>query len=104
MYKSFFFGFGLCLLLLTQCTMQKRVYQKGWYISFKKEWRNPDNDQKQQFVLDDQQKEITDLAKVSDFSPVEKALSETNFNDTVPQSNSAMNETETPVPNILPSS
>lgn len=105
MHKSFFIGWlGLCLLLLTQCTMQKRVYRKGWYISFKKEWRNPENDQSQKFVSENQRKDAADLAVVTNFQQVESTLTETAFDDSSPKSNSVTEELEIQDRNALPAS
>jgi Flp pilus assembly protein TadB len=101
MKRNLLFAFGLmCLFLCAQCTVQKRIYRKGWYISFKKEWRNPKNDQSQQFVSENERKNAVDLATVADFTPLENTLTETELYDSVPQSNSATEEMEISTQNV----
>src|SRR3989338_728910 len=85
---SFVIWIGLCLLLLAQCTMQKRVYRKGWYISFKKECRNPGNDRSQKFETDNQQADLNTIASVSDIPSFESQYIENAFFDSVPNQKS----------------
>lgn len=103
MKRNLLFAFGLmCLFLCAQCTVQKRIYRKGWYISFKKEWRNPGNDQSQEFVSDNERKTEVDVATVSDVSPEEDPQPETVSDDSSPKNNSATEELKLRVRNVSP--
>lgn len=93
--------FGLCLLLLVQCTIQKRVYRKGWYLSFKKEWRNPGKEeQSREFIVDEQPHEAADLATISDVPFSESEPATASFNDSFPQHVDEVRET--PVRIVVP--
>ncbi|ASS47532.1 MAG: hypothetical protein A3D31_17020 [Candidatus Fluviicola riflensis] len=80
--------------------MQKRVYRKGWYISFKKEWRNPGNDRSQKFETDNQQADLNTIASVSDIPSFESQYIENGFFDSVPKTDSKMEEL--PVGTVFP--
>jgi Na+-transporting methylmalonyl-CoA/oxaloacetate decarboxylase gamma subunit len=100
--SSFIVLLGLCLLMLAQCTIQKRVYRKGWYISFKKEWRNPGKEQAQEVTTDHQEKAATDLTSVADFSPAESPQPETAADDSSPNSTAVADDIETPLRSASP--
>lgn len=100
--SSFIVLLGLCLLMLAQCTIQKRVYRKGWYISFKKEWRNPDKEQAQQVATDHQEKDAADLTAVADFSPAERPQPEPAADDSSPNSTKVADDIETPLRSASP--
>lgn len=103
MKRNLLFAFGLmCLFLCAQCTVQKRIYRKGWYISFKKEWRNPGNDQSQQFVSENERKTEVDVRTVSDVSPEEDTQPETVSDDSSPKNNSPTEELKLRVRNVSP--
>lgn len=89
MHKSFVIAFLIvCLVSLTQCTVQKRVYRKGWYVSFKKEWRNPEKDKTEKKLLTSWGKDTNASASLSEIPPMESSLNAITVVDSLPKPDS----------------
>lgn len=89
MHKSFVIAFLIvCLVSLAQCTVQKRVYRKGWYVSFKEEWRNPEKDKTEKKLIASWGKDTNTFASLAEIPPMESTLQAIIVTDSLPKPDS----------------
>jgi hypothetical protein len=68
--------------------MQKRVYRKGWYVSFKKEWRNPEKEKTQKKLTASWGKDTNTFASLAEIPRMESSLQAIIVTDSLPKSDS----------------
>jgi len=78
----------MCLVALAQCTVQKRVYRKGWYVSFKKEWRNLEKEKTEKKLIASWGKDTNTFVSLAEIPPIESSLQAIIVTDSLPKPDS----------------